>query len=250
MKLKQFGLIALMLIVSVVLVGAASAQASTPQPSPATRQGVLRDLLQIVASDLNMQPSDLAKALRTQTLEQVIQAHNGNVDQISAQIVAAITDRVNQAVAAGNLTQKRADQIISNLPNLVQNALTNGLRGAGLGRGLGARLGQRLGANLSTRPLIGAATKATGLTAQQLLQAMQDGSTLGQVITAHNGNPSAVEADALAQAKTQLDQAVTNGRLTSDQESKLLNGLQALYDAAMNDTLRRPARSTTTGGSA
>lgn len=249
MNLKKFGLIAMTLILSVVLVSAASAQASTPEPKPTTRQGIVRSLLQMIATDLNMQPSDLAQALRTQTLEQVIQAHNGNVDQISAQIVSAITDRVNQAVAAGNLTQQRADQIIKNLPKLVQNALTRKL-GARAGNGLGARLGRRLAANVGLRPLINAATKATGLTAQQLRQAMQDGSTLGQVITAHGADPNAVVTDAVAQAKTRLDQAVTNGRLTSDQESKLLDGLQALYGAAMNNTLRNPARSATNGGTA
>jgi hypothetical protein len=235
MNLKKFGLIAMMLILSIVLVSAASAQATTPEPNPTTRQGLLRNLVQIVADDLNMQPADLMQTLRDQTLAEVIQANGGSVDTISAQIVSTITDRVNQAVTDGTINQKRADQIISNLPSMVQNALTNGRRGAGLGHGLG----QRLAANLGTRPLIDAAMKATGLNGQQLVQALRSGSTLSEVITAHGGDPSAVEAEALATAKTRLDQAVTNGRLTADQESRMLDGLQALYDAVLSGSLRQ-----------
>ena len=53
--------------------------------------------------------------------------------QITADITAAITDRVNQAVTDGKLTQERADQILGNLDDTVQQraAMAQLSRGCG-----------------------------------------------------------------------------------------------------------------------
>lgn len=251
--LRKIGLLVLSVVAAATLVGAASAQdAQTPlsdqtqptQPLPVQNGGILRDLLQIVAGDLGLEPRDLLKQLRGQTLADVIAAQNGDLAQISADVVAALTERVNQAVANGRLTQERADQIIANLSANVEKALDGELRGGLLDRFGGALPGigglrpnpdtrpNRL--NRDTRPLLDAIQNALGLTGQQVAEELRGGSTLGEIISAHNGDPAAIVDTAVAAATERLDSIRANGTLTQAQEDAMLSGLKAFYEAILN----------------
>ncbi len=253
---KTIGLVIVSVVAVMALVGVVSAQDQGQQPTTPDRPGLdgrfprlnagvqlLGDLAQIVADDLGIERADLVEQLRGQTLADLIAANGGDVDQITADVTAAVTDRVNQAVADGNLPQERADQILANLDETVQSALNGTLRD-GMGRpGLGSRLplGQRPFLQNDRRLLINAALDATGLTGQELVQAMRDGKTLSDVITENGGSPDAVVASAIAQVKATLDPAVANGRLTQEQEDAMLNGLEAFYNAVMGGAFRPEA---------
>lgn len=249
---KKIGLLIVSVVAVMAMVGVVSAQEQPPTrpdrpglgqrfPRLTERVQLLGDLLQIVADDLGVERADLVGQLRGQTLVDVIAANGGDVDQITVDVMAAVTERVNQAVADGNLAQARADQILSNLDELVQNGLNGELRD-GIGRP--RPLAQRPFLQNDTRPLINAAVDTTGLTGQEIVQELRSGKTLANVITETGGSPDAVIADAIAQVKETLDPAVANGRLTQEQEDAMLNGLEAFYDAFMNGSFR-PQASTT-----
>jgi hypothetical protein len=249
--MKKIGLIIVSVVAVVAMVGVvgvASAQDQTPMPDRPGRLGqergfprlmeripLLGDLLQIVADDLGVQPEDITGQMRGQTLAEVIAANGGDVEQISADLAAAITDRVNEAVASGDLTQERADAILANLGDMVQRAL----EGEGRLHQLRDRLHQPFAGD--TRPLINAVVNATGLTGQEIIQEMRSGKTLGEVIAEHGMSADTVVAEAVAQVKETLDQAVTNGRLTQEQEDAMLNGLEAFYDTVLNGAFRPQA---------
>ena len=270
MNVKKIGLLVLTLIVGLLVVSVVGAQEATPEPQPPQVQGIppvgmrfgnfvddglLRELINIVTDDLGITPAEIIQQMRGQTLAQVIEANGGNVDDITAKITAAVTDRLNQAVADGNLTQDRADQALANLPDLIQRSL-NGefggmlderLQGAPNGRGqMLPRQGERhprvqqfLDRLDARAPLMNAIIDATGLDGRELAQQLQSGSTLSEIITANGGDPAAVEAAALDKVKARLDEAVSNGNMTQEQEDTVIAGVQAFYDAALTAT--RPA---------
>ncbi len=267
MNVKKIGVLVLTLIVGLLVVSAVSAQAETPEPpQPPQRpflngnrpgnlpngnlgqfegNGLLRELVNIVTASLNMEPSEILQQLRTQTLAEVITANSGSVDDITAQITAAVTDRVNEAVANGNLTQERADEVVANLDDNVQKALNGELRG--LMQGQGAPRGQQLLDRLDMRaPLMSAIMDATGLNGRDLAEEIRSGSTLSDVITAHGGDPDAVIVAAIAQVTARLDGAVANGNLTQEQETRIIEGAQAFYAAALTAT--RPVQVATPAG--
>ncbi|MEP7293077.1 MAG: hypothetical protein ABI835_14945, partial [Chloroflexota bacterium] len=211
MMKKKFGMMVVAVIAAISVVGVVSAQQAQPSQPPAPfaegrggREGgqepILRQLLQIVSGDLGIAPGDLITQLHDQTLADVITANGGSVDAISAEITAALTERINSAITDGNLSQERADELLADLATTIDQAINgefSGLRGELRGGrrgetrpGLG---GGWLEQFHDTRPLISAAADATGLTGQEIAQEMRtNGSTLGEVITAHNGDPTAV----------------------------------------------------------
>ena len=265
--MKKIGLLIIAVIAAISVVGVVSAQDTTPQPAPSTagNEPIMRQLLQIVADDLSLQPQDILQQMRGQTLADIIKANNGDLTKITADIAAAVTDRVNQAVTDGQLTQDRATQILTNLPTTIQNALQGQgpLSAARGGFGFGGRnngqnrqnplRGPQLGGlrpdmlGVDIRPLLSAVEDATKLTPRQIADQIRSGKTLSEVISANGGDPTAVETAAIATATKRLDQVRTNGNLTQDQENAMIGGLKAFYDAVLNGNFRPQPQPMTTG---
>ena len=97
-------------------------------------------------------------------------------------------------------------------------------RGQGGPRGFGHR-GFGLGGE--------AAARAIGISVDQLRQEIL-GKTLADVARAHNVNPSTVASALKSEATTRIDQAVTAGRLTSEQANQMKQNLDQRIDQQMN----------------
>ncbi len=84
----------------------------------------------------------------------------------------------------------------------------------------------------------GAAAIATylGLTSDQLRADLQSGETLAQIATAQGKTVSGLEAAIVVDATTNLDAAVTAGKLTAAQEATMLADLKAHVDDMVNST--------------
>lgn len=247
---QKIGLLLVAALAAVSIVGVASAQQGQPNPPVGGRgTSIVRELLQIVTDDLGIEPAALLEQLQDQTLADVIAANGGDVATITADVTAAITERVNTALENGTLSQERADAVLGNLPDVIENALNGDYSALGgfrpglrdqFGRG---QLGERGGLfgemlRLDALPLVNAAADATGLSAREIASQIRSGSTLSEVISANGGAPEAVITAAVAAAQTRLDEAVTNGRFTQQQADDILAGVRAFYEAAMSGTLR------------
>ena len=125
-----------------------------------------------------------------------------------------IRDALAPLVANGTLTQAQADAVAQAL----QNAKP-AMRGDG-GRHFGIE-----GAGLD------AAAKAIGVTTAELRQALQGGQSIADVAKSKNVDPKTVVDAMVAEVKTRLDQAVTDGKLTQDQaNTELTEATQRITD--------------------
>ncbi len=84
----------------------------------------------------------------------------------------------------------------------------------------------------------GAAAIATylGLTSDQIRTDLKSGETLAQIANAQGKTVSGLEAAIVADATTNLDAAVTAGKITSAQEATMLANLKAHVDDMVNST--------------
>ncbi len=250
---KQLGVLLVAAAVAVSVVGAVSAQREQPgRPGNEGREPILSQLLQLVAGELGIEPAAVIEQLQDQTLAEVVTANGGSVEEISAALTEALTERVNSALADGRVTQERADQILADLTANVESAMNGELRELrGLRPGMerpeqrGSRGGRLNRALNDTLPLLNAAEEATGLSARELVQAVRNGQTLGEVITANGGEPSAVVSAALATVQTTLDAAVSEGRITQEQADAMSAGVQAFYEAVMDGAWQRQSTTET-----
>jgi hypothetical protein len=141
----------------------------------------------------------------------------------------AAIDRVDAALAAGRITKGEADAMKAAIN---AGELPIGIPGAGpgFGHGPGFRAGD----------FLDAAATYLGLSDDQLRTQLESGKSLADVAKAQNKSVDGLKQAIIAAVQSKLDQAVKDGRLTSDQESQILAKVKASIDNLVNGTL--PAR--------
>src|SRR5690349_3796629 len=194
------------------VVGGGAAVAATTYLSPQQRsQAIVDD----AAARLGVDSSKLSNALKQ-----------------------AYADQIDKAVAAGELTKAQGDalkaQITSgNLP--LTGAFGFGRRGGFGGPGgfghFGLRAKGAIGVGLD------AAASYLGLSQADLRTQLQSGKTLAEIAQAQGKTVAGLEQALTDAATKKLDAAVAAGRLTTDQETQLLNELKSHLDDLVNNAL-------------
>ncbi len=242
MNIKKFGIIALVIVVMALVAGVASAQ---DEGRNRLGDNTVRQLIDLAVEATGLEPQELLAQLRDDsTLADVITANGGDVDTFIASAVSAVTERINEAVASGNITQERADNILGNLEETVSSAVNGEWQPGRGGRGSDRRGGDRV-RQAAGHELIDAVAEATGLEPQAILQQMREneGMTLAQVVEANGGSVDAVIAAAIASATERINEAVANENMTQEQADELLATLEEKFTEAVNNPLPdRPER--------
>jgi hypothetical protein len=136
----------------------------------------------------------------------------------------AALDRVDAAVKDGRLTHAEADAIKAHI--------SSGDFGPGFGLfapGFGEHVGVAFG--------LDAAASYLGLSAAQLRTDLESGKTLAQVAAAQGKSADGLKQALVADARSHLEQAVEDGRITVAQEQQMLNDLSSHLDGILTGTL-------------
>jgi hypothetical protein len=160
-------------------------------------------------------------------------------DKLEAALKAAAIDRVDAALAAGQITKAEADAM--------KAAINSGRLPLGLGVPFGPRLHAE-GHVFIGGDVIDAAATYLGLTQDQLGTQLASGKSLADVAKAQGKTVDGLEQAMTSAFQSKLDQAVKDGRLTSAQRDQILSGFKAHLDDFVNGKLPpRPALGTRDG---
>ncbi|MBN2005546.1 MAG: hypothetical protein JXA21_19460 [Anaerolineae bacterium] len=251
-KLGWIGVIVVALLV--VVVGMVSAQEPTPQAgTPVASDGTCRCQCEntcvlpqrsglrnadrggmrrgdvtpaLVAKALDMTVADLSTALDAgQTITQLAESKGMAVADVAEAVVAPRIERINQAVANGNLTREQADEQIATLREHTLQRLTEGFTFGTGTRGWsdgarpmpgGMRGGMRggMGRDVATPALV---AEALDMTVADLSTALDAGQTIAQLAEAKGLTLDDVVDAIVAPHLERINQAVANGNLTQEQ---------------------------------
>ncbi len=190
----------------------------------------------VVAKALNMTEAELRTELQTgKSIADVATAKGVSIDTIVSAVVADHTAKLAQAVTVGTITQAQADMLLANLkttlPSQLQVKHVVGLEGRGFGGGKGGPGGMRGGANTAV------VATALNMTEAELRTELQAGKTIAAIAQSKNIDLSVVSAALLADEKTRVAQAVTDGKLTQAQADEKLANAQTHITEFLNGTL-------------
>lgn len=158
------------------------------------------------------------------------------VEKLKEAFSGAYQDTLNQAVSDGNLTQDQATQMQSQMQERLDQGGFPGWAGPKEfgGRGRDGMLGET-GFRMGGLDLESVA-KALGMTEDELKIELQAGKTVADVAKEKNVDLATVKASVLADLKTNLDQAVADGKLTQDQADTLYTRLEQNFDTLVTQT--------------
>jgi hypothetical protein len=186
--------------------------------------------LAAAAKYLGLSESDLRTKLEAgQSLADVAKAQGKELAGLEQAILDAAKADLDKAVAAKDLTQSQADDILANLKSHIDNIANGSLRFRGPGGPGGpGHVGRAFGADLS------AAAKYLGLSESALRTKLRAGDSLADVAKAQNKAVSGLQDAIVASAKADLDKAVADKRLTQSQADDILSGLKAHVEDIVN----------------
>lgn len=87
------------------------------------------------------------------------------------------------------------------------------------------------------RAVIDAVVEETGLEAREIMQQVAQGSTLAEIIEANGGDVQSVIDQTVTVLTDEINQAVTDGKLTQERADRLLSNVQDLVTRAINGEL-------------
>ena len=183
--------------------------------------------LAVVAKALGIDEATLKSELQAgKTIADVAKAKNIDLSVISSALLADEKTRVAQAVTDGKLTQAQADTRLAAAPARITMMLNSTQPQGGFGDH-----GGKGGASLAV------AAKALGIDEATLKTELQAGKTIADVAKAKNIDPSVVSSALLADEKTRVAQAVTDGKLTQAQADTRLATAQTRITDMLNGKL-------------
>lgn len=152
--------------------------------------------------------------------------------KLEAALAQALENRVDAAVAAGDLTEAQATE-------LKQRIAAGDMPLVGLGkRGHHGGFGERIHHAVD----LGVAATYLGVTEDSLRTSLRNGSTLAALATANGKTADGLAAALLAAARADLDAAVAAGKLTEAQKTRILADLDDRIDDVVSGELRGPRR--------
>ncbi|MCL4252398.1 MAG: hypothetical protein KJ043_01300 [Anaerolineae bacterium] len=192
-----------------------------------------REIIEAIAEATGLEPQEIMQQLRDGgTLADIITENGGDVNNIIAILIGLVTDKTNQAVTDGVITQERADEILANAETRITNMLNNPLPEGGRGEGRGNRPHFE-GVFLN-------ALEDAGVTREDVRAQLEGGATLRQVLTDAGLDVASLTAEVLTNAQTRLDEQVANETITAEEAAERLSRLETRINELLDKT--RPAQ--------
>jgi hypothetical protein len=185
--------------------------------------------LAAAAKYLGLSESDLRTKLEDgQSLADVAKAQSKDLAGVEQTILDTAKADLDKAVAAKDLTQSQADEILSNLKSHIDDVANGTLRFRGPG-GPGGPGGPHVAFGK-----LDAAAKYLGLSESDLRTKLRGGDSLADVAKAQGKDVSGLQDAIVADEKARLDKAVAAKDLTQSQADDMLSALKAHVDELVN----------------
>lgn len=184
----------------------------------------------VVTETLGMTGEELRSALSEgKSLADVAVEQGVPVEDLTAALVGAAEERIDQAVAAGNLEEERAEKIKAELAERIDEHVNRVHDGSAGPRGNGHW-------HQHSKHTHGAEALAEflGMTTDELRAAHEDGQTLAEIAQGQGVSEEDLVDFLLSNLQDRLDTAAENGRIDADQVEKVLGEAETRIEEHIN----------------
>jgi hypothetical protein len=228
----------------------AAVKAAEPVRDNGTVKRVFASLLEESAKYLGLSVGDLKAKLPGTTLKGVAETTAGKSQAgLTVTLQNAVNAAIDKALAEAKLTKEQADKAKADAPAQIKRFVEQTYpqprapktkpttRDLPKANTRAMKIGEFVG-DIST-----AGRTYLGLSQADLLKALREGKTLGEVATSVGKNKADLVAAIIAAANTKIDKAATDGKLTAEQATALKAqvgpAVTALVDAKLPTALKR-----------
>ncbi|SMC04121.1 hypothetical protein SAMN00768000_1475 [Sulfobacillus thermosulfidooxidans DSM 9293] len=192
--------------------------------------GLMGHVLPTVAKDLNISPSTLKADLKAgDSLATIAQDHGSSATALENILLADAKARINQAVSAGKMSQTQASRIETHLSTWIDQIVTH----PGFMHGPWSHKRHHFGLMGHVLPTV---AKDLNISPSTLKADLKAGDSLATIAQDHGSSATALENTLLADAKARINQAVSAGKMTQTQATKIEAHLSTWIDQMVTHT--------------
>lgn len=225
----------------------AAVKAAEPVRDNGTVRRIFASLLEETAKYLGISVGDLRGKLAGTSLNQVAETTAGKTRAgLAATLQNAVNAAIDKALAEAKLTKEQADKAKADAPAQIQKFVERTYpqpRAPKTTRELPKANPRVMRVTEFIGDIYSAGRTYLGLSQADLLTALREGKTLGEVATSVGKNRADLVATITAAANTKIDKAATDGKLTAEQatalKAQLGPAVTALVDAKLPTALKR-----------
>jgi uncharacterized protein (DUF433 family) len=188
------------------------------------------------ADTIGISVEDLVAELKAgKTIAEIATAHGVDPQAVIDALVAQANERIDAAVAAGELTDEQAARAKEKLAAAIAKRVNEGGP-----RHDGQPAGERKHRRQQARRAAGKATAdAIGISAAELAQELKSGKTIAEVAAAHGVDPQTVIDALAAKANEKIDTALSNGKISEERAARAKERLQSAITRRVNEGHRK-----------
>lgn len=226
----------------------AAVKAAEPVRDNGTVKRVFASLLEETAKYLGITVGELKAKLPGTTLNQVAETTAGKTQAgLAATLQNAVNAAIDKALAEAKITKELADKAKADAPAQIKKFVEQTHPQARAPKTSTRELPKANTRAMKVTEFIGdiysAGRTYLGLSQADLLKALREGKTLGEVATSVGKNKADLVATITAAANTKIDKAATDGKLTAEQATALKAqvgpAVTALVDAKLPTALKK-----------
>lgn len=225
----------------------AAVKAAEPVRDNGTVKRVFASLLEETAKYLGLTVGELKAKLPGTTLNQVAETTAGKTQAgLAATLQNAVNAAIDKALAEAKITKELADKAKADAPAQIKKFVEQThpqARAPKATRELPKANTRAMKVTEFIGDIYSAGRTYLGLSQADLLKALREGKTLGEVATSVGKNKADLVATITATANTKIDKAATDGKLTAEQATALKAqvgpAVAALVDTKLPTALKK-----------
>lgn len=225
----------------------AAVKAAEPVRDNGTVKRVFASLLEETAKYLGLTVGELKAKLPGTTLNQVAETTAGKTQAgLAATLQNAVNAAIDKALAEAKITKELADKAKADAPAQIKKFVEQThpqARAPKATRELPKANTRAMKVTEFIGDIYSAGRTYLGLSQADLLKALREGKTLGEVATSVGKNKADLVATITATANTKIDKAATDGKLTAEQatalKAQVRPAVAALVDTKLPTALKK-----------
>jgi uncharacterized protein YidB (DUF937 family) len=234
-RMTRIGIVVLVAVMAFGVIGTAAAQGPDGRrPLDRFRDGprrdrVIRTLVEAVADATGLTRADVLPELRDgKTFAEILVENGLDPDAVLADVLATMTEEINQALADDKISEENAARALEELPGLLEDAMNGELRDRIRERVIG-RLGDTA---------VGVLAEMAGVDVEDVVKDIATPPSLAEIAESYGLDPDAVIAEIETRITDEVNQAVADGEISAEDATDILEGLHDRLVERFNAPIR------------
>jgi hypothetical protein len=202
-------------------------------------RGIFGELMRVTTDTTGLTVEEITEQIgEGATLGEVISNNGGDVETVISSVLATVSSRLQEQVDADKITQALSEQLQATVEQYLRDLMNNDAPIPRIDRPNNRR-GEQIEMGVFAE-FVRVITETTGLTVREILEQVDEDTTLADIIEANGADVNNVVDSVLASLSTRLQEQLDAGNITAEQMSSVMDRAEQRLTDWINGDISLP----------